>query len=305
MSWTCDSIQRNLSLFLYGELKMEEEQRIQAHLETCPACQAALEKCTAVHHAIDIAEVEVPDGLLLAARRDLRQRLAAEAAYERELTFWQKARQWLAAPGAFLRPMGALAMAALAFYGGRLSVRQAEAPLADDPIPAAASVRFVEPDPSGKGVRIALDETRQRMVRGTLEDPKIRQLLLAAARTSQDPGLRAESVEVLGKRSDESEIRDALIYSLEHDTNAAVRLKALDGLKPYAADQQTRQALTRVLLKDANPNVRAMAIDVLTHEGAQDVVAPLQELMRKEDNDYVRMRTQTILSQMKASPGVF
>jgi HEAT repeat protein len=60
-----------------------------------------------------------------------------------------------------------------------------------------------------------------------------------------------------------------------------------------------------VLLKDANPNVRAMAIDVLTQEGAQDVVAPLQELLRKEDNADVRMRTQTILSQMKASPGVF
>jgi hypothetical protein len=305
MSLTCDSIQRNLSLFLYGELKIEEEQRIQAHLEKCPDCQSALEKCTAVHHAIDVAETDLPDGLLVAARRGLRERLAAETADRSELGFWQKLSNWMGVPGALLKPAGALAMAALAFYGGRASVRQAEGPIAADPVPMATSVRYVEPDPSGNGVRIALDETRQRTVRGTLEDPKIRQLLLAAAKTSQDPGLRAESVEVLCKRSGESEIRDALIYSVEHDANAAVRLKALDGLKAYASDKQTRQALTRVLLKDANPNVRAMAIDVLTQEGAQDVVAPLQELLRKEDNADVRMRTQTILSQMKASPGVF
>jgi hypothetical protein len=305
MSLTCDSIQRNLSLFLYGELKFEEEQRIQAHLETCPVCQTALEKVTTVHHAIDCAEIPVPDGLLVSARRGLRERLAVEAEVRRETTLWDRISSWLGGPGVFLKPAGAVAMAALAFYGGRASLGRTELRLAGDPAPMATSVRFVEPDPSGNGVRIALDETRQRTLSGSLEDPNIRQLVLAAARTSQDPGLRAESVEVLCKRSGESEIRDALIYSLEHDNNAAVRLKALDGLKPYATDKQTRQALTRVLLKDANPNVRSMAIDVLTREGANDMVAPLQELMRKEDNDYVRMRTQTILSQMKASPGVF
>lgn len=305
MSLTCDSIQRNLSLFLYGELKIEEEQKIQTHLETCPACQTALEKVTTVHHALDCAEIAVPDGLLVSARRGLRERLAADVEARNEMSVWDRITNWLGAPGAFLKPAGALAMAALAFYGGRASMGQSGLPLAADPVPAATSVRFVEPDPSGNGVRIALDETRQRTVRGNLEDPNIRQLLLAAAKTSNDPGLRAESVEALCKRSGESEIRDALIYSLEHDNNAAVRMKALDGLKPYASDKQTRQALTRVLLKDGNSNVRAMAIDVLTREGAQDMVAPLQELMRKEDNDYVRMRTQTILSQMKASPGVF
>jgi hypothetical protein len=305
MSLICDSIQRNLSMFLYGELQLEEEQRIQAHLETCPACQAALEKVTTIHHAIDCAETPVPDGLLVAARRGLRERLATHAELRHELSLWRRVSAWLGVSGGFLKPAGALALAALAFYGGRASASRAELPLAGEPVPAATSVRFVEPDPGGNGVRIAIEETRQRTVRGNLEDPNIRRLLLAAAKTSQDPGLRAESVEALCKRSGESEIRDALIYSLEHDNNAAVRLKALDGLKPYAADKPTRQALTRVLLKDANPNVRAMAIDVLTREGAQDMVAPLQELMRTEDNQDVRMRMQTILSQMKASPGVF
>jgi HEAT repeat protein len=84
-----------------------------------------------------------------------------------------------------------------------------------------------------------------------------------------------------------------------------VRLKAIDGLKAYAKDQRTRQALTRVLLNDTNPGVRAQAIDVLTQVRSQDMVGPLQELLRKEDNGYVRMRTERVLEEMKASPGIF
>jgi hypothetical protein len=42
-----------------------------------------------------------------------------------------------------------------------------------------------------------LDETRQRIVSGGLNDQKIRILLLAAAKDPSDPGLRAETVDIL------------------------------------------------------------------------------------------------------------
>ena len=143
------------------------------------------------------------------------------------------------------------------------------------------------------------------MVSGSLEDPEIRQLLLAAAKDPTDPGLRVESVEVLCSRSQEAEIRDALLYALEHDSNPGVRLKAIAGLKEYSKDPEARQVLARVLLKDTNAGVRAQAIDVLTQQRSKDVVGSLQELLRREDNDYVRQRTQRALNEMKASPGVF
>jgi hypothetical protein len=84
-----------------------------------------------------------------------------------------------------------------------------------------------------------------------------------------------------------------------------VRLKALEGLKLFSKDQQTRQVLARVLLNDTHAAVRAQAIDLLTQSPSADVVAPLQELMRREQDDYVRLRTQSILRDMKASPGIF
>ena len=96
-----------------------------------------------------------------------------------------------------------------------------------------------------------------------------------------------------------------MLFALEHDSNPGVRLKAIAGLKEYSKDPEARQVLARVLLKDTNAGVRAQAIDVLTQERSKDVVGPLQELLRREDNDYVRQRTQRALNEMRASPGVF
>ncbi len=305
MSITCDWIQRNLPLYVYGELKLDEEERAQAHLDSCPECQGALDKLTAMNQALDSAAPEMPEHLLASARRGLRERVSAVREVAAESSLWSRAIAWLGGPGMIWKPAGALALVALAFYGGRMTERGPVSVAAPGSAAAATRVRFVEADPSGRGVRISLDETRQRLVKGSLEDPSIRQLLLTAARDANDPGIRAESVEMLCSRSGESEIRDALLYAVEHDANAGVRTKALGGLKAFSKDKQTRQVLTRVLLKDSNSGVRTQAIDVLTQTPSQDMVAPLQELMRREDNDYVRMRTQRVLSQMNASPGIF
>jgi HEAT repeat protein len=69
--------------------------------------------------------------------------------------------------------------------------------------------------------------------------------------------------------------------------------------------------LTRVLLADENPGVRTKAIDLLMQGGgAQRMTDPatvgaLQELLRKEDNNYIRLRTQRALQEVNASPGVY
>jgi len=312
MSVSCESVQKNLSLFVYGELNFEEEEKVQKHLEGCTPCQDELARVNAMHHTLDLAESAVPDGLVVACRRGLRQSLTTAASAPKkpsllaQLSDWMESVRFLPLGG--WKPAGALALIALSFVGGRMSgVRLAGIPAAtgeQSVVPTASRVRYVESGAAGN-VQIALDETRQRVVSGSLEDPEIRQLLLAAAKDPTDPGLRVESVEVLCSRSQEAEIRDALLFALEHDSNPGVRLKAIAGLKEYSKDPEARQVLARVLLKDTNAGVRAQAIDVLTQERSKDVVGPLQELLRREDNDYVRQRTQRALNEMRASPGVF
>ena len=157
-------------------------------------------------------------------------------------------------------------------------------------------------EPAGAGkVQIVLEETRQRVLSGRVEDQSIQNLLLAAARDPQDAGLRVESVDLLKSGPDSAEVRNALLYALQHDSNPGVRLKALDGLKNSAADAQVRQVLTQVLLHDDNPGVRTQAIDLLIQHKEDRMVGLLQELMRKEDNGYVRLRCKKALHEMNAS----
>ena len=99
---------------------------------------------------------------------------------------------------------------------------------------------------------------------------KIRGLLLSAAKDPSDPGLRAETVDILNSSAQSADVRDALIYALLHDQNAGVRLKAMEGLKPFAQQPEVRTAMTQVLLTDSNPGMRTQAIDLLTKSLNQD-----------------------------------
>ena len=297
----CHLIERDLPLFVYGELSFDEEERVHQHLEGCESCRNALAGLQSWHSALDQEDTTVPDGLLVAARRSLRQSVSTEAERVAAPSLWERLLAWPA-----WKPAGAVAAIAMAFFGGRMTNLQMAGLEATptEAAPVVSRVRYVEPNQAG-GVQIVLDETRQRVVSGNMEDQAIRQLLLAAAKDPSDPGLRVESVEMLCSRSQEAEIRNALLAVLEHDANPGVRLKALEGLKTFAKDQPTRQVLSRVLLKDTNSGVRSAAIDVLTSVNSQDTIGTLQELMRKEENDYVRLRTRKALSEMKASPGIF
>ncbi len=307
----CDGATKNLSLFLYGELSIEEEQAFQDHLEACVACRKAFEEEKAIHELLDRREESPSAALLARCRRDLNLRL--EAARQRP-SGWKG---WFRNPlpalriaPAFARPVGAVALVAVGFFAARWTA-PAPAPLperapqaADLFDPAVARVRYVQPQPSGE-VRVVVEETRQRLLTGDPADERIHRLLLAAARESADPGLRAESMDILRTRPASSELRSALIYALQHDPNPGVRLKAVDALKSYAGEPEVRGALAKVLLADDNPGVRTQAIDLLVQHKEDAIVGVLQEVVQRESNSYIRLRCQRALQEMNASVGTF
>ena len=304
----CDDARKWLPLFLYGELSFEEEERLELHLDECDACREQLTREKTFHRALDDAEI-VPSSELLANSRQQLRRAIAHAEPVRG-GFWSHVRESFAVrfhpTPVVMQPLGALALLALGFFGARMiplgdSNRVDIAGIVE---PATSRVRYVEPMAANK-VQIVVDETRQRVLSGRLEDQSIQRLLLAAAKDPSDPGLRVESVDLLKGRSESTEVRRALLAALQHDSNAGVRLKALDGLKGFAEDPETRKVLTQVMLSDKNPGVRTQVIDLLIQHKNGTLVGTLQELMRKEDNGYVRMRCQRALHEMNASVETF
>jgi len=309
---SCAAAQEQLSMLLYGELSFDEEERVESHLDACAECRAALQREKALHAAMRTIEVEPSPALLHQCRQDLHAQIAQEAAPTQKRTGWWDRLARMAAPRPawmILRPVGALTLLALGFIGGRMipgpnlagdgSSFQAMG-VAE---PALSRVRNVENAADGR-VQIVVDETRQRLVSGRIEDANIRALLFSATKDPSDPALRVEAVDILNQQAQSADVRSALIDSLRNDQNAGVRLKAIEGLKPFTREADVRGALSQVLLSDQNPGLRTQAIDLLTSApGAdQDMIGTLQELMeRGEQQGYVRERALRVLHSMKAS----
>ncbi len=266
----CESVRKQLALLLYGELAFEEEEAVHQHLEGCAECRLALDRQKALHGALDEAEASVPDGLLAECRRDLRaglERTGGRRSLLRRL--WD----WTDQPVSplLLKPAGALALVALGFFAARLT----STPAAPPPQVAAGP------------------------------DPATQQVLLQAARNASDPGLRMNSMEVLGSRAESPEVRQTLVNAVRSDPNSAVRLRAVESLRSYRGDPQVRLALENALFSDDNLGVRTQAIDILVMHKDMAIVGTLQHLMEREQNDYIRQRCEKALSDMNASMVTF
>ena len=93
-----------------------------------------------------------------------------------------------------------------------------------------------------------------------------------------------------------------LLFALENDPNPGVRLRALAALRRAAEnDPEVRRVLARVLLSDVNPGIRVQAVDLLMQRRDPDVVDVLDEAMRRDDNNYVKLKCRRALVDLRAS----
>jgi anti-sigma factor RsiW len=315
----CAAVKDFFALYLYGELSFDEEERVESHLDKCVDCRKALERQREVQMALDNIGIEPAPSLLRSCREELRLRLVEEDESSAQQAgskhgWWEQFTDLLTgrSGSGWLKPAGALTLLALGFGAARLVPPGAfnfGGSSQMGVMEPSTRVRYVDPPSDGR-VQIVLDETSQRIVSGAVDNPKIRGLLLSAAKDPSDPGLRAETFEILTASAQSSDVRNALVYALLHDQNAGVRQKVMEGLKPFAQQPEVRAAMTQVLLTDANPGLRTEAIDLLTKGLSQDnpamsydrqVIGAMQELMQRESNAYVRQRCKTALESVKAS----
>ena len=306
---TCDSVARLIPLYFYGELMPEEEDRLEEHLHGCAVCTREMERQRAMAAALDRRHVEVPAALLEACRADLAAAIEGgaprleKAAKGPWTLFLEALAGTLRGFNRYRTPVGAVALVALGFFAARFTGAGVPASSLSPAGEVFSTVRSVQPDSTGH-VQIAFDETRRRVVSGLTGDRDIQRLLLAAAR-EDNPAVRVESVDLLRSRADSGEVRDALLNAVARDPNAGVRLKALDGLKPLAGDPQVRKTLAQVLLADDNPAVRMQVVDLLVSHRDDATVGVFQNLVQKEDNNYVRLKCEKALKDMNASIGTF
>jgi hypothetical protein len=163
-----------------------------------------------------------------------------------------------------------------------------------------AAIRGITQDPSSNSVRIKYDTLQPQTATGSMDDPKIQQLLLYAARNNYNSGVRMDSVDILTQKPDDDKVRQALMFSLRYDSNPGVRLKALAALRDYVkSDTAVRDAVLDALLRDSNAGVRSMAITLLQPVVADGSVRQvLQHLADTDKNQFIRSESRRVLDSL-------
>jgi hypothetical protein len=305
----CDAVLQAIPLYFYGELTPPQEDEVEEHLHACPSCAREMERQRALAAALAARQAEPPVAFveecragLMAAIGGVPLRAPAPSPGPWKL-FLEAVAHSFAGLERLRVPVGAAALVALGFVAARLTT---QTPAVD---PVFHTVRSVQPDGSGR-VQISFDETQRRVVSGRLDDQNIQQLLVAAAH-GDNALARLESVGVLKDHAESSPVRDALLNAVAHDSNAGVRLAALEGLKRLAGEPDVRKTLAQVLLTDEDPAVRIQVVDLLV--GQRDLVTHrddaltgiLQDRVEKDNNNYVRLKSEQALKAINASIGTF
>src|ERR1700733_11384045 len=232
----CEWVRENITLHVYGELADDARHELEQHVARCADCAAELKAEQEFPAVLSQDRAAEPTPNLLTASR-MRLQEALETAEQGR--FWHRLAfdptNWLRQ----VRFSPALASAILiaGFAGGVGTAYkvishapQTTAAIAAAPTPAEAAItgiRSVTQQPGTNTIDIKYDTVSTQETQGSLNDQRIQQLLLFAARNNYNSGVRMDSVDLLTQKPDISQVRDALIYALRYDTNPGVRLKAL------------------------------------------------------------------------------
>jgi anti-sigma factor RsiW len=307
----CEWVRANLLLYMYDELADDARFELEQHLERCAACAreraATREFKETMSAALPVAE---PAPNLLAASR-MRLQEALETA-ERP-GWWHHLAFDLG--HLFSRTRFSPALASVIFIAGVAAgigstyklvsqERGNVAAVAGDgtqPMESSiAGIRAITQQPGSNKVEIKYDTVSTQSTEGSLNDVRIQQLLLYAARNNYNSGVRLDSVDLLTQNPDNMQTREALIYALRYDTNPGVRLKAIDGLRAYVKqDVRVRDAMLEALLNDGNLGVRTEALHLLEPVSADSSVRQaLLRLAREDKNQFIRSRSRMVLAQL-------
>jgi hypothetical protein len=288
----CEWVQENILLHIYNELPDDARYELEQHVARCTDCAAELKATRQFHATIAASRMRLQESLETTEQGGFWQRLVFD-------------------PGAWLRPIKlapalTAAIFILGFAGGIgatyqvMNTRNPVEALAPAPIEASITgIQSIQQEPGSSQVSIRYNTVSTQETQGSLNDQRIQQLLLFAARNNYNSGVRMDSVDLLTQTPNDAHVREALLYALRYDSNPGVRLKAIESLGSYVKDDvRVRDGVLEALANDSNPGVRAQALRLLEPVRADSSVrVVLQKLADKDPNQFIQSQARNVLAQ--------
>jgi len=314
----CELAEETIVMAVYGELPDDRAPQFEQHLAACERCRQEFEAVKALSKAMSLLPLEEPTPNLIArSRLRLEETLDALPRGSWLVRSWRRLGEGLGRLRGAPAALSAVVVASLTVGGvsgyeaGQVprhaeGVSQNHYSIDDDPLSNVANVSSIVQEPNSENVQVVYNRLQPETIFGSLDDPKIRQLLLIGARNHLNTEVKDDSVGLLadecraGHECDDGPIRNALLVALRYDKSAAVRLKALEGLQPYVAeDLRVRDTVLESLLKDPDPRVRTQAIGLLEPVGADSSVREVLHTVAAQDNNpEIRSASRQVLDQI-------
>src|SRR5437016_7735125 len=305
----CEWVQENILLYVYNELPDDARYELEQHLTRCTDCAAELKATRQFHATLSKHAVEEPSPNVLTSSR-MRLQEALETAEQGG--WWQR---FIFEPAAWLRqiqfsPALAAVIFIIGFAGGigatYKMIKGTQPEIARDVIPTPATessitgIQSISQEPGSNQINIKYNTVSTQEAQGSLNDQRIQQLLLFAARNNYNSGVRMDSVDLLTQKPDDTHVREVLMYGLRYDANPGVRLKALGALGPYVKnDVRVRDAVLESLMNDSNAGLRIQALHLLEPVSADSSVrVVLQKLAQNDQSPYIRSQARLVLAQL-------
>jgi hypothetical protein len=309
----CELAQQQIALFAYGELPDDQCHALEGHLAACKRCQEEFAAVQALQQAMALAPAQEPSANLLAQAR-LR---LEEALDNMPRTSWLMRIQQSMFRGVSMLGRAPVAASALLVLGlgsgswaGYQYAARSHRPVAElagavEGAGKIANVSSIVREPNTENVEVHFNRLVPETTQGSLDDPRIRELLLLGTQSQLNPGVAQNSVSLLadeclaGHQCTDGPIRKALLVALRYDKDSGVRLNALNGLKPYVAeDMRVRDGVLEALMDDPDATVRSRAIELLHPvEADSSVREVLHTVASEDDNPHIRTVSQEVLDQ--------
>ncbi len=304
----CDWVQQNITLYLYSELADDAHHELEQHIARCTACADELAAQQSFQTAMSALPVEeVSPSFLTASRMKLQESLEQvqphRAWYHRlafDPTAWMRQVRFSPALASviFMVGFGGGIGAMYQMSGGKPAAPTTVARVTGTSDASISGITSIQRDPNSDQVKVSYDRVTPESMQGAVTDPKIQDLLLYAAKSNENSGVRLNSVDALKGKSADPRVSETLSYSLRFDSNPGVRLQALEGLGPLVKDDiRVRNAVLDALLNDSNLGVRSGALHSLEPVKADSSVRmALQQLAKEDPSEYIRHESQQLLA---------
>src|ERR1039458_3067201 len=202
----CEWVQQNTALYLYDELADDARHELEQHIRRCPDCAAELAAQQQFQEQMTALPVQEPSASFLAAAR-MRLQESLETAQQNRAWYHRLAFD----PMAWMRQVRfSPALAAIIFvagFGGGLgAMYSAKGPVTSISMtpPAEASIGGITSIAKQPGTRTDKKKYDKRLptsVQGSVSDPKLQDLLLYAAKSNENSGVRLNSVDALTSKA--------------------------------------------------------------------------------------------------------